>query len=150
VSVATSLNISPAVGAVSSTSISVTPTATTTYTLRAANNVGSVTATTKVTVASAAVPVITMFGANPASIAAGASSTLSWNVAGATSLSISPNVGTVKGTSVRVSPIVTTAYTLLATNTAGSISSKATVTVKPAQPPVIVSFIATPATITSG
>lgn len=79
-------------------------------------------------------PVIQSFSANPATIVAGAASTLSWSVAGATSLSISPGVGTVGGSSVVVQPGATTRYTLLAANAAGSTSAQVDVTVANAPP----------------
>ncbi len=74
-------------------------------------------------------PVIHAFSASPASIAPGGSSTLSWNVTGATSLSISPGVGAVTGSSRVVNPAATTEYTLIATNAYGSTNAKTTVTV---------------------
>lgn len=74
-------------------------------------------------------PVIHSFSANPASIAPGGSSTLSWSVTDATSLSISPGIGTVTGSSRVVNPSATTEYTLLATNAYGSTSAKTTVMV---------------------
>lgn len=135
VSRATSVSISPSVGAVTGTSVSVSPATTTTYTLTATNGAGSVTQTTSVTVTPApALPVITSFGASPSSIAVGGASTLSWSVTGATSLSISPSVGGVSGTSISVSPAATTNYILTATNAVGSISSTLTVTVGTATP----------------
>ena len=81
-------------------------------------------------------PVISSFKASPASITSGASSTLSWSVSGATSLSINQGVGTVTGTTSKsVKPTATTTYTLTATNAAGSVTKTATVTVSAAQPP---------------
>lgn len=74
-------------------------------------------------------PTISRFTATPASLAPGQSSTLSWAVSGATSLSIDSNVGTVTGTSTVVSPTVTTTYTLTATNASGSATAPTTVTV---------------------
>ncbi len=75
-------------------------------------------------------PVIASFTASPASVAPGGSSTLSWSVSGATSLSIDGGVGTVTGTSVPVTPGATTTYTLTAVNAAGStLSAPVTVTV---------------------
>ncbi|MBL0311446.1 MAG: hypothetical protein IPP78_01775 [Holophagaceae bacterium] len=60
-------------------------------------------------------------------------------------------MGAVTGTSKVVSPSNTTTYKLTATNSAGSVSAIATVTVDSApQPPSISSFIATPSTITPG
>jgi serine/threonine-protein kinase len=74
-------------------------------------------------------PVIAAFAAQPASIAPGASSTLSWSVSGATSLAIDRGVGTVTGTSASVRPAATTTYTLTATNAGGTATARASVTV---------------------
>ncbi len=74
-------------------------------------------------------PEIISLSADPATINAGDSSTLSWQVNGATSLSISPGVGVVTGSSIEVSPANTTEYTLTATNAHGSDSDEVTVTV---------------------
>jgi hypothetical protein len=81
-----------------------------------------------VTVSNTKPPVISSFTANPQSIAPGASSTLSWSVSAATSLSIG-GIGTVTGASTSVSPAQTTTYTLTATNSGGSSTAQATVTV---------------------
>ena len=75
------------------------------------------------------VPVISTFAATPAAIATGASSTLSWTVTGATSLSIDGGIGAVTGSSRTVSPAATTTYTLTATNANGSATRQTTVTV---------------------
>ena len=82
----------------------------------------------KVTVSNTKPPVISSFAASPQTIASGASSTLSWSVSGATSLSIG-GIGAVSGTSTAVSPAQTTTYTLTATNSGGSTTAQATVTV---------------------
>jgi hypothetical protein len=79
-------------------------------------------------------PSITSFTAEPSTITAGQSTTLSWSVAGTApiTLSINQGVGDVSGrTSVTASPTTTTTYTLTATNSAGSDSRQATVTVTP-------------------
>jgi alpha-tubulin suppressor-like RCC1 family protein len=76
-----------------------------------------------------ATAIISSFSATPASISAGQTVSLSWIVTGATSLSIDQGVGAVMGTSVAVSPAVTTTYTLTATNPGGSVSATAIVTV---------------------
>jgi len=77
-------------------------------------------------------PVISFFSANPPSITAGESSTLSWSVTDATSVTIDHGIGTVESTdTTAVSPTSTTTYTLTATNTAGSVTSTATLTVNP-------------------
>jgi hypothetical protein len=80
-------------------------------------------------------PAITRFAAQPASIEAGQSTTLSWEALRATSLSISPNVGAVSGSSVVVRPSATTTYTLTAKNRYGSTTASTTVTVTVAPPP---------------
>lgn len=79
--------------------------------------------------ATGAAPVIHSFAASPATIEAGASATLSWQVSDATSLSISPGVGAVSGASIAVNPTATTQYTLTAANAHGSSVAHATVTV---------------------
>jgi len=76
-------------------------------------------------------PTIVSFAADPASITSGATTTLSWATAGATSIAITP--GTFTSTSASgstdVSPTATTSYTLTASNASGSITSTAKVTV---------------------
>lgn len=115
--------------------------ANTTYNYRvkskdAAGNLAVSANQTFTTSASVGVPVISSFAASPTSITSGQSSTLSWNVTGATSLSINQSIGTVTGTSRSVSPTVTTTYTLTATNAQGSVNSSVTVTINPILPPV--------------
>ena len=143
---ATSLSIDQGVGTVTGTSVKVSPSATTTYTLTATNSVGSVTATVAVTIRGS--PTISSFTASPAIIDKGKSATLRWSTTAATSLSIDQGVGTVTGTSVKVSPSATTTYTLTATNAVGSVTARATVQVRGA--PKISSFTATPETIDKG
>lgn len=77
--------------------------------------------------AMASLPVIRTFTASPATIAAGGTSTLSWEVIGATSLNISPEVGPVSGTSITVQPATRTEYTLTASNAAGTATARTTV-----------------------
>jgi len=94
------------------------------------------------------------FSASPDTITPGASSQLFWNVRGATSISISPNVGTVLAQGVKtVTPITTTTYTLTASATGlPTQTATVTVTVAPTGPgnPVIVRFEAVPTNIISG
>jgi hypothetical protein len=79
---------------------------------------------------SAPVPVINSFTSNPTSITSGGSAILSWNVSGATSISIDNGVGSgTTATSANVSPSTTTTYTLTASNTGGSVAATTTVTV---------------------
>jgi sugar lactone lactonase YvrE len=83
------------------------------------------------------------FKAAASTITVGGSTTLSWSVSGATSLSIDNGVGTVTGSSVAVTPSATTTYTLTAANAAGtSVTAQVTVTV--VAEPSIASFTATP------
>jgi hypothetical protein len=102
-------------------------------------------------------PVITIqeFSAVPSSIALGATSQLLWNVRGASTVTISPNVGTVLPQGARnVSPTATTTYTLTASNTNGAATQTATVTVTvgaaPASNARILRFQAVPTNIMSG
>ncbi len=71
-------------------------------------------------------PSIKSFAASPVTVQAGQASTLQWDVTGATSLAIS-GIGAVTGTSVKVTPVVTTTYTLTASNASGSASESVTV-----------------------
>jgi hypothetical protein len=66
-------------------------------------------------------PVVSSFEADPPTIAAGGSSTLKWEVLGATSVSIDQGIGNVALTGSRdVMPSATTVYTLTATSAAGA------------------------------
>ena len=87
---------------------------------------------------SAPVPVVSSFAATPSSVFPGESTTLTWAVSGATSISIDHGVGTVTGTSIVVRPAETTRYTLTATNDAGARSASTSVIVAPAPVPEIV------------
>ena len=87
-----------------------------------------------------ATPVIESFAASPASITPGGSSTLSWVVAGATSITITGSatagIGTISGSSVTVTPTLSpTTYTLTATNGNGTSTATAVVTFTTAVPP---------------
>jgi hypothetical protein len=71
-----------------------------------------------------------LFKADPLTITAGQSSTLSWAVSGATAIAIDNDIGPVAGSgSSTISPAVTTSYTLTATNDAGSRTATFTVRV---------------------
>lgn len=76
-------------------------------------------------------PVIASFTANPSTIAAGQSSTLSWGaVTNATSASIDQGIGGVATPgSTTVSPVQTTTYTLTATGCGGTTTKQVTVNV---------------------
>ncbi len=126
---ATTLSIS-GIGTVTGTSRVVSPTVTTTYTLTATNGGGSVSSSLTVTVNAPPPPLISAFSASPTAINLGQTSTLSWTVTGATTLSIS-GIGTVTGTSRVVTPTATTTYTLTATSPYGTASQSLTVTIVP-------------------
>jgi hypothetical protein len=100
------------------------------YVLRLTASDGALSSFDELTVTvNPAVPVISSFTASPATITQGQSSTLSWSVSGATSLSINQGIGTVTGSSRVVTPSQTTTYTLTATNAGGSATRQVTVTV---------------------
>ena len=81
-------------------------------------------------------PVINSFNASPASIASGESSTLTWTVTGATTVSIDQGIGNVALTGSRaVAPAATTVYTLTASSTLGSITASTQVIITGAAPP---------------
>lgn len=149
---AAQVSIAPGIGAVTGTSLVVTPTANTTYTLTATNETGSVTRTATVIVTvPVPVPVIASFTATPNAVLTGTPVTLNWATSGADSLTVAPGIGAVTGTSLVVTPIANTTYVLTATNAGGSVTRSATVTVSTAEPlPVIDSFTATPASIAPG
>jgi hypothetical protein len=75
-------------------------------------------------------PEIASFTANPTTVSAGQTVTLSWTVTGAIYNIISPQAGPVRGTSVVVTPSATTTYELFSTNQYGRNIGKVTVTVQ--------------------
>jgi hypothetical protein len=113
----------------------------------------SVTTGTPATPATPAPPQIIVFTANPTTINAGQSSTLSWQVINADSVSIT-TLGAVALTgSQAVTPPATTTYTLTATRGTQTATATATVTVNPVSTgglPRIISFAPNPATIDFG
>jgi hypothetical protein len=122
-------------------SATVRPTRTTTYTVAATSGASTVSATVTVAVegggsapAEADLPVINSFTASPATISAGGSLTLNWDVSNATIITLAGGTKTSTLTqsagSTSVSPTSTTTYTLTATNAAGSTDKTATVTVQ--------------------
>jgi Putative Ig domain len=97
-----------------------------------------------------AAPTISSFTASPAAIVTGQSSTLSWNTAGATSVTIDSGVGSVAVSgSISVSPAATTSYTLTATNANGTVTAQTTITVSAPNPPVISNIQASGVTTSS-
>jgi hypothetical protein len=77
-------------------------------------------------------PVINSFTANPSYIQSGQGIVLTWTVSNATTVTLSPSIGTVPNSgSYNLSPGYTTTYTLSATNSGGNVSASTTVTVAP-------------------
>ncbi len=96
-------------------------------------------------------PTVQSFAAQPATITAGQSSTLSWSVSDADSVSISPGIGSVAASgTTSVSPNATTTYTLTALNGANQVTATTTVTVAAANQPQITAFGANPTQIING
>jgi len=138
---AASVAISPAVpqsddsGPLPTSGSSVAPIlATTTYTLTATSSDGT-TATATVTVN---VPFTLSLSVSPATITAGSTATLSWQITAGTATALSIDNGvcspcTLPSSSATVKPNVTTTYTATATASDGSsITATATLTVSPA------------------
>ena len=142
---ATSVTISglgsePVNGSVSTPAL----TATTQFVLTATGAGGAtVSAALTIQVTPASVPQVVVFTASPQTINAGQTSSLCWQVVGATSISISNGVGSNLAANAcqTVSPQTTTTYVLTATNAAGQIQASQTVNVGSTQ---ILSFTANP------
>ena len=153
---ATTVTITPTLGSVDahSGSSTVSPTATTTYTLTATGPGGTVNSTVTVTVGTVAAgnPQIVRFEANPVTIAPGQQSTLSWSTTGAATVSINGVPGPLPlNGSATVTPAQTTTYTLTATSSDGhAVTAPVTVTVASGTIPQVVMFTANPSTISSG
>lgn len=128
---ATSIGIDQGIGTVTGNSVSIMPAlGGTTYELTASNGVAAVRRSVSVSVTTPVTsPTIDGFTASAVSIVAGQSVTLTWSVAGATFLSLAPAPGSVTGTSVVVTPTVSTVYTLTARNGVGATDSSVAVTV---------------------
>lgn len=137
---ATSLSINGGVGSVTPVttgSISGTVTATTTFTLTATNASGNSMANATVTVGGSptTAPTINSFTLSPPTLAAAGGGTASWNVTGATSLTIGgPDVQSASATPVTVGNTDYTAnqsvvFALFATNSIGTTIKNAVVTV---------------------
>ena len=96
---------------------------------------------------SAPPPVISNFTSVPSTINDGSSTTLAWNLSNATTVTLDNGLGDVSNQSFKaVTPPKTTTYTLTATNSGGSTTAKATVTVnsfdtQPPTPPVLMTAI---------
>ncbi|MGV8075116.1 MAG: carboxypeptidase regulatory-like domain-containing protein [Syntrophobacteraceae bacterium] len=134
---AESCSIDPGIGSVQpSGSIMVSPTETTTYTLWATG--GGWEVSEDVTVSVIPAPTVS-FSANPATIQAGQSTTLSWSSTDASFVSIDHGIGSVfPNWAITVDPEETTTYTITVVGTGGTVSSSVTVTVTHPAPTVTV------------
>lgn len=127
-------------------SVSVAPTATTTYTLTATGPMGTLTKQLTITVVP---PPTATFSVTPTSISAGEAATLSWTTTDATTVSIDNGVGAVAGSgTTSIAPSATTTYTLTASGIGGSTTKQVTLTVTPPKPQI--TFTASPHTIAEG
>ena len=125
---AQTLRIDP-VGPVTGTQLSVTPSQTTAYILRAVNAFGETSA--EVTVTVGAPPTITSFVATPSTVVPGQSTVLSWSVEGEdTRLFLSNGLGEVTGRdSLTVRAFGTVTLTLVAVNRYGRDRARTVITV---------------------
>jgi hypothetical protein len=132
-------------------SAQVSPTTTTTYMLTATNSTSSQTATATVTVTGTTTQISYCY-ASPATIVAGESATLFYQTTNATSVSISPGIGTEGANgSVVVSPTTSTTYLFTAVGPNGpSTTCSAAVTVTTGSQPQIIQFSSAPMTIVAG
>jgi hypothetical protein len=79
-------------------------------------------------------PVITRYEVNPAEITKGDSALITWDIVGASLVTIDPGVGEMPSSgSMQVAPDVTTIYTISATNKAGTVTRSLTLNVVSAQ-----------------
>ncbi len=118
-------------------SVNVSPAETTTYTLTVTDANGfSVSDMATITVSDALTAVLT---ADPATIASGRSSTLTWSSANAVSAEIDQGIGAVALSGMQsVSPAATTTYTLtVSASDGGTVQAQATVTVNDPPPPPV-------------
>lgn len=136
--------IEPGIGTVTPNgSITVAPTATTTYTISVSNPGTQVPVTASVTVTVNFPPPVISFSADKTDVAAGESVFLTWDTTYAQAIILEPgSVALGESGSMEVNPLETTTYTLTATGQGGTVSETVTVTV--AEPSPINLTITTP------
>ena len=144
---ADSVNIDQGIGRVAvAGSYKVTPGETKAYTLTASNNFGTVSRSVVVIVNA---PIVVDLEVDKGIINVGSSTTLRWNVTGATSVRIEPNIGSVPLSGTReVAPTTTTSYTLTASNGTATVAKSLVLIVN--RPPVVAIFEVQPAQISYG
>lgn len=131
-------------GALSGTTVSVTPASTTTYTVTGTNTGTGCTNTAQVTVTVNNLPTVTATAASP-SICVGQST----NLTGGGANTYTWNPGSLSGSPVSVSPVATTTYTVTGTNTTTGCTNTSQVTVTVNNLPTVTAS-ASSATICAG
>ncbi len=128
---ADTVTINNGIGAVEDTgSTLVAPNITTTYTLSATGPGGAATQDAIITVIEPTAPPVVAFYTSPEVVLSGDTSTLSWNVVNAATISIDNNIGSVgENGSVPVAPTETTTYTLTATGPGGVTTKSVTINI---------------------
>lgn len=136
-------------GATQTLNVTVSPSATTTYVATATNATGcradSAPRTLTVTTPP---PRIVSFTANPSCVVLGSPSALSWSIQGATSATIDGTPVNASGGTLPVTPSATTTYTLVASNSSGSVQAQTTVSVT--IPPTVNMFTADQSCVIAG
>lgn len=137
-------------GGATSGSLLVSPTSDTTYSVSCTDGTNTANAATTVFVTQEEVlaPTVTL-SANPASVAAGSSSTLTWTSTNADSCFINQGVGAAApaaGGSTPVSPGANTTYTITCTGAGGEATAQATVTVTAGTGPDLTASAVSPST----
>lgn len=131
---ATSVSINGTIQNTLNGSVTVSPTQTTSYVLKAENNLSTDKDTIVIQVIQPpSMPTISNFSASPGTITQGQSSTLSWSTQNTNNISISPSNHTSSQSSgtKTVSPNSTTTYTLTATGPGGTMTRTTQVNVNP-------------------
>jgi len=123
---AASVSIDQGIGPVSSSgNRAVNPTVTTTYTLTATNTLSNVSQSVTLVVNP---PIVVSFSVSPSAGYAGQGNVLQWNVAGAKTVTITPDIGDVPASGTRgVFPSTTTTYSLTATSACCSVTKSVAV-----------------------
>ena len=148
---ANTVTIDQGVGSVPANgSTQVSPNGTITYTITAENSQGMVQDSLTLTVTEPP-PNIGTFNLSPTQIQRGQSSTLSWSVGNADTVTIDQGIGSVDANgSVQVSPDDTTTYTITAQNAIGTVQDSITLIVDQPPAPVVDSFTVSPSLIDPG
>ena len=136
---ATEVMIDQGIGGVDGSSqTTVKPQTTTTYTLTAKGEGGTVVRPVIITVSPKVLPpAITAFSASPSQIVQGQSTVLSWSTSNASEVTIDQGIGRVDGTShAKVSPLFTTTYTLTAKGDGEPVVHMVNIDVRIAEPKI--------------